>query len=73
MREQFRVLSRALDAAGHPWRVLPGGKHPRVIVEAHGAILAVPIASSPRDRHTAGLNTAKQIKRAIAAARGDRG
>jgi hypothetical protein len=65
MREQFRIVRRALDASGHPWRCIPGGKHPRVIVEAHGAVIAVPIAFSPRDRHTAGLNTLKQINRAV--------
>ena len=69
MREQIRIVERTLRTLGLPWRREPGGKHHRFIVEANGSTITVPVASSPRDRHNAGLNTAKQIRRAVAAAR----
>ena len=71
MREQIRIVERTLRTIGLPWRREPGGKHQRFVVEAYGDVITVPVAFSPRDRHTAGLNTVKQIRRAIAATRGD--
>ncbi len=65
MREQIRIVERTLRALGLPWRREPGGKHPKFVVEAHGRTITVPVAFSPRDRRTAGLNTAKQIRRAV--------
>lgn len=71
MREQIRIVEAALRTMGVPWRREAGGKHQRFVVEAGDSTIVVPVAFSPRDRHSAGLNTAKQIRRAVAAARGD--
>ena len=65
MREQIRIVERVLRGLGHPWRREPGGKHPRFVVEAYGDIITVLVAFSPRDRHTAGINIAQQIKRRV--------
>lgn len=65
MREQLRIVEAALRDIGLPWHRKPGGKHPKFIVEAYGDVIKVPVAFSPRDRYTAGVNTAKQIRRAV--------
>ena len=69
MREQIRIVEAALRDIGLPWRREPGGKHPKFVVEAYGDVITVPVAFSPRDRYTAGVNTTKQIRRAIDEAR----
>jgi hypothetical protein len=71
VREQIRIVEAELRTLGLPWRREPGGKHQRFVVEAGDSTITVPVAFSPRDRHHAGLNTAKQIRRAVAAARGE--
>ena len=68
MREQYRIVEARLIALGLPYRLISGGKHRRYEVLIPGQVIRIPIASSPRDRHTAGINTAKQIVRAVSVA-----
>lgn len=62
------AIVAVLDAEHIPWRVVPGGKHHKIVFTVNGKKLWHTVSCTPSDRR-APLNAAAMVRRQIRAAR----